>query len=208
MPQPHLSQLDIWILALYAVMMIVLGVAASRNTKGANDYFLAGRNMNWFMIGFALFASNISSTTMVGLAGDAYSTGISVYNYEWMAGVVLVFFSVFILPMVLRSQVYTMPEYLERRFDRRARSMFAMLTLFLNIVVDTAASLYAGMLRNSAGGSIGTKAIDQSGKARPLTSAPRICCTSLWRLSILMREYRSTTRPSSPSSDWMKACRL
>lgn len=146
MPQPHLSQLDIWILALYAVMMIILGVAASRNTKSANEYFLAGRNMNWFMIGFALFASNISSTTMVGLAGDAYSTGISVYNYEWMAGVVLVFFSVFILPMVLRSQVYTMPEYLERRFDRRARSMFALLTLFLNIVVDTAASLYAGSL--------------------------------------------------------------
>lgn len=146
MPQPHLSTLDIWILGLYAVMMIVLGAAASRNTKGAKDYFLAGRNMNWFMIGFALFASNISSTTLVGLAGDAYSTGISVYNYEWMAGVVLVFFCIFILPMVLRSQVYTMPEYLERRFDRRARTMFAWLTLFLNIVVDTAASLYAGSL--------------------------------------------------------------
>lgn len=146
MPQPHLSNLDLWILAIYALAMIVLGAIASRDTKGAKDYFLAGRNMNWFMIGFALFASNISSTTLVGLAGDAYSTGISVYNYEWMAGVVLVFFSVFILPMVLRSQVYTMPEYLERRFDRRARTMFAWLTLFLNIVVDTAASLYAGSL--------------------------------------------------------------
>lgn len=146
MPQPHLSMLDVWILALYAIMMIVLGVVASKDTKGAKDYFLAGRSMNWFMIGFALFASNISSTTLVGLAGDAYSTGISVYNYEWMAGVVLVFFSIFILPMVLRSQVYTMPEYLERRFDRRARTMFAWLTLFLNIVVDTAASLYAGSL--------------------------------------------------------------
>jgi len=146
MPQADLSAWDYAILAAYAAAMIVVGYLASRKGGGTSEYFLAGRSMNWFMIGFALFASNISSTTLVGLAGDAYATGISVYNYEWMAGVVLAFFAIFILPMVLRSQVYTMPEYLERRFDRRARTLFAILTLFLNIVVDTAASLYAGSL--------------------------------------------------------------
>lgn len=146
MPQADLSAWDYAILAIYAAAMIVVGYFAARRGGGASDYFLAGRSMSWFMIGFALFASNISSTTLVGLAGDAYATGISVYNYEWMAGVVLAFFAIFILPMVLRSQVYTMPEYLERRFDRRSRTLFAILTLFLNIVVDTAASLYAGSL--------------------------------------------------------------
>ena len=142
----ELHAIDLWIVAGYAVAMIAIGLFMSGKSHGADDYFLAGRGMGWFVIGFSLFASNISSTTLVGLAGDAYSTGISVYNYEWMAGIILAFYAIFILPQVLRSQVYTMPEYLERRFDRRSRSIFALLTLFLNIVVDTAASLYAGSL--------------------------------------------------------------
>ncbi len=142
----ELHPIDMGVVAAYGVAIAAIGLAASRRATGASEYFLAGRSMSWFMIGLALFASNISSTTLVGLSGDAYATGISVYNYEWMAGVVLAFYALFILPLVLRSQVYTMPEYLERRFDRRARQIFAALTLFLNIVVDTAASLYAGSL--------------------------------------------------------------
>ena len=93
-----------------------------------------------------LIASNISSTTFVGLAGEAYNTGIAVFNYEWMASVVLAFYAIFLLPFVLRSQVFTMPEYLYKRYDNRARLYFSGLTLFLNIVVDTAGSLYAGAL--------------------------------------------------------------
>ncbi len=143
---PELHPIDLMIIGGYALTMVLIGVAMSGKAHGAADYFLAGRNMGWLVIGFSLFASNISSTTLVGLAGEAYSTGISVYNYEWMAGMILAFYALFILPQVLRSQVFTMPEYLEKRFDRRARSVFALLTLFLNIVVDTAASLYAGSL--------------------------------------------------------------
>jgi SSS family solute:Na+ symporter len=146
MPEAKLAAIDYAMLGLYAAAMLAIGYAASRKTASASEFFLAGRSMRWGVIGLALFASNISSTTLVGLAGDAYATGIAVYNYEWMAGVVLAFFAIFILPMVLRSQVYTMPEYLERRFDRRARTLFAALTLFLNIMVDTAGSLFAGAL--------------------------------------------------------------
>jgi len=94
----------------------------------------------------ALLASNISSTTLIGLAGAAYGTGISVYNYEWMAAVVLVFFSIFFLPFLLRARVYTLPEYLERRYNGTARLYFSGLTLFLNIVVDTSSALYGGAL--------------------------------------------------------------
>lgn len=141
-----LHEADIAILLAYFVFALGLGIFLSRKHQDAEDYFLAGRSMLWPFIGISLFASNISSTTLVGLAGDAYSTGISVFNYEWMAAVVLVFFAIFLLPFVLRSGVYTMPEYLERRFDGRARTYFAALTLFLNIVIDTAGSLYAGSL--------------------------------------------------------------
>ena len=142
----ELHAIDITILVAYFVFVMGLGIYLGRKYEDAEDYFLAGRSMIWPFIGLSLFASNISSTTLIGLAGEAYSTGISVFNYEWMAAVVLVFFAIFILPFVLKSGVYTMPEFLERRFDGRARIYFAGLTIFLNIVVDTAGSLFAGAL--------------------------------------------------------------
>lgn len=142
----RLGALDLGVIAAYAIGIIVLGLVVSKRKASTEDYFLASRSMTWPVIGLALLASNISSTTLIGLAGAAYSTGISVYNYEWMAIVVLAFFCVFFLPFLLRSQVYTLPEYLERRYDRRARTYFSALTIFLNIVVDTAGTLYGGAL--------------------------------------------------------------
>jgi SSS family solute:Na+ symporter len=102
--------------------------------------------MIWPVIGISLYASNMGSTALVGLSGDAYATGISVFNYEWMAAVVLVFFAVFLAPFYIKSRVYTMPEFLERRYDSRSRYYFSGLTLFGNIVIDTAGHLYAGGL--------------------------------------------------------------
>ena len=142
----QLSGLDLTVIALYALGIIALGLYVSKRRASAEDYFLASRSMTWPVIGLALLASNISSTTLIGLAGAAYGTGISVYNYEWMATVVLAFFCVFFLPFLLRSQVYTLPEYLERRYDRRSRVYFSALTIFLNIVVDTAGTLYGGAI--------------------------------------------------------------
>ncbi|MEM7500419.1 MAG: sodium:solute symporter [Pseudomonadota bacterium] len=144
--QFELHTIDITIIVVYFIFMVSIGLYFAGKNEGAQDYFLAGRRMIWPLVGFSLFASQISSTTLVGLAGDAYSTGISVYNYEWMSAVLMAFFAVFLLPLYLKSQVYTMPEYLERRYDGRARTYFAILTLFLNIVLDTAGSLYAGAL--------------------------------------------------------------
>lgn len=143
---PNLQPIDLIIIGLYIVFVVWLGLRLGKKHDTAEDYFLAGRTMIWPFIGLSLFASNISSTTLIGLAGDAYSTGISVYNYEWMAAFILVFFAIFFLPFILRAKVYTMPEFLERRFDARARNYFSVLTLFLNIVVDTAGSLYSGGL--------------------------------------------------------------
>jgi SSS family solute:Na+ symporter len=141
--------LGLWdwlVVALYGVLLLIVGFSTARRHARAEDYFLASRSSRWPAIGMSLFSSNISSTALIGLAGAAYATGISVYDYEWSAAVVLVLFCLFLLPFVLRSRVYTMPEFLERRYDRRARLYLALLTLFLNIFLDSACSLYSGSL--------------------------------------------------------------
>lgn len=102
--------------------------------------------MTWPIVGIALFSANISSSTLVGLASDAYQTNINVYNYEWFAVVVLIFFSIFFLPFYLKSKVYTMPEFLERRYDSRSRYYFSFITVLGNVMVDTAAALYVGSI--------------------------------------------------------------
>ena len=140
------SVLDLLVVLVCAGGIVGLGLALSRRKARAEDYFLASRASRWPAIGLALFASNISSTAIVGLAGAAYVMGISVYDYEWSAGVVLVFYCVFLLPFVLRSRAYTMPEFLERRYDGRVRVYFAVLNVFLNVFVDLAAALYCGAL--------------------------------------------------------------
>nr|HQV31724.1 sodium:solute symporter [Calditrichia bacterium] len=146
MPDFVLHPIDLGIIFAYVVFVVWLGFRLGAKHHTADDYFLAGRSMVWPFIGLSLFASNISSTTLIGLAGDAYHTGISVFNYEWFAVIILIFFVIFFLPFVLEAKIFTMPEFLERRYDARARNYFSVLTLFLNIVVDTAASLYAGGL--------------------------------------------------------------
>ncbi|MEL6250408.1 MAG: sodium:solute symporter [Bacteroidota bacterium] len=140
-----LDTIDIVIMILYAVAMIWYGLRHAKR-ESSEDYFLAGRNMIWPIVGISLFAANISSTTLVGLAGDAYSTGISVFNYEWSAVIILIFFSMFFLPFYLKSGVYTMPEFLEKRFDARSRYYFSFTTLIGNVLIETAAPLYIGSL--------------------------------------------------------------
>lgn len=141
-----LSSLDLIILCLYLIGIVVYGLWHGRNHKDAGDYFLAGRSLKWHLIGLSLFASNVSSSTLVGLAGSGYATGFSVFSYEWMAAVVLVIFAVFFLPVYLNTKIYTMPEYLEKRYGPAARSYFSILTILLITFVDTAGTLYAGSL--------------------------------------------------------------
>ncbi|MCH2081198.1 MAG: sodium:solute symporter [Saprospiraceae bacterium] len=141
----NLSTLDISIMILYAVLIIAYGIYHGKRNS-SEEYFLAGRGMTWPIVGIALFSANISSSTLIGLAGDAYKTNMHVYNYEWFAVVVLIFFAIFFLPFYLKSGVYTMPEFLEKRYDRRSRYYFSFTTIIGNILVDTAAGLYVGSI--------------------------------------------------------------
>jgi len=146
MPQFQLTAPDLLMVLVYVVFIVALGFYFAKRTETTDDYFLAGRSLTWWLIGFSLFASNVSSSTLVGLSSAAFSSGISVYNYEWMAAFVLIVFLVFFLPFYLKTRVYTMPEFLERRFDQRSRYYFSALLILMNIVIDTAAALYAGAL--------------------------------------------------------------
>jgi len=141
-----MAPIDFLIVGAYLIGITLFGLFIGRRDQSSDSFFLASRRSTWPVVGLALLASNISSTTLVGLAGAAYSVGISAYNYEWMGTVVLVFFCVFFIPFLLRSRVYTLPEFLERRFNGFARSYFSAVTLFLNITLNGAASLYCGAL--------------------------------------------------------------
>ncbi len=140
-----LTTLDIAIMIGYAILIIAYGLYHAKR-KNSEEYFLAGRNMLWPIVGISLFAANISSSTLVGLAGDAFKTNTHVYNYEWFATVVLVFFAIFFLPFYLKSRVYTMPEFLERRFDSRSRYYFSFIMIIGNVLIDTGAALYVGTI--------------------------------------------------------------
>lgn len=140
-----LSLFDITILLVYLIGIIWYGLRKGKK-ETSEDYFLAGRNMTWPIVGISLLAANLGSNTLIGLSSDAFQTNTAVYNYEWMAAVVLVFFSVFFMPFYLRSKVYTMPEFLERRFDGRSRYYFSAITIVGNVIIDTATGLYASNL--------------------------------------------------------------
>jgi SSS family solute:Na+ symporter len=141
-----IATIDLAIIAGYFLIVFAIGYVVAQQTESGDDLFLAGRSLAWGTIGFSLFASNISSTTLIGLAGDAYRMGIAVSNYEWMAGVVLVFIAIFFVPFFIRSRLTTIPEYLEKRFDVRSRKYFSGLTIFTSVVIDTAGGIYAGTI--------------------------------------------------------------
>lgn len=134
-----------------AIIVISMGVIiwwALRNGKSGDSksYFLAGRSMSWIVVGLSLFAASISSTTLIGQTGDAYSTGIAVFNYNLVGVVVMVFFALFILPIYINSGIFTIPEFLERRFDSRSRYYFSAICIVGNVFLDAATALYAAAL--------------------------------------------------------------
>ena len=139
-----LAFIDLTIIVLYLLIVVAIGIWSGRGERDAEDYFLAGRALPWYLIGFSFFASNMSGASFVGLMGAAYQHGMTVFNYEWTAALVLIIFALFMLPVFLRARLFTVPEYLEARFDRRARWAYAGFTILTLLFIDTAGALYAG----------------------------------------------------------------
>lgn len=141
-----LSLLDEAIVGVYLGCVVIVGLAGSRLRAHTGEYFLASRRARWPMIGLALFGTNISPGALIGITGSAYALGISVYNYDWMASMILAVFALTFLPLLLRLRVYTMPQYFESRYDHRARLWLASLSILLYVLLDAAGSLYCAAL--------------------------------------------------------------
>ena len=142
----NLHLVDQLVILGYFALVVVIGILVARRTHDGEDLFLAGRSLTWGFIGLSLFASNISSTTIIGLAGAAYDRGIADSVYEWGAGIPFIILALVFVPLYIRSRITTVPEFLEKRFDRRSRLIFSGLTIVVSIIVDTAGGLYAGAL--------------------------------------------------------------
>jgi SSS family solute:Na+ symporter len=140
------TALDTFAFVAYFLVVAAVAVIAGRREKVAADYFLAGRNLPWWVIGISLIASNISTEHFVGMAGSAVDFGLAIASYEWMAAITLVIVARYFLPKYLKLGITTMPEYLEKRFDVRSRSFLAFYMILAYVFVAMATVLYSGGL--------------------------------------------------------------
>ena len=143
-----LSAIDIAIIAIYAVSIFVLAQWVSRekgtHQKDAQDYFLASRALPWWAIGTSLIAANISAEQIIGMSGSGYAIGLGIASYEWMAAITLIIVGKYFLPIFLKNGIYTMPEFLERRYSTTVRTVMAIFWLGVYIFVNLTAILWLG----------------------------------------------------------------
>lgn len=142
----HLNDLDYAVFAVYLLALSLVVWRVSRRERDSVDYFLAGRNLTWWVIGCSLVASNISTEHFVGMAGSGFDVGLAIAAYEWMAAVTIVFVGWLFLPRFLRHGVYTIPEYLQLRYSPAARTVFAAVMVINFIFIALATVLYSGGL--------------------------------------------------------------
>lgn len=145
-----LAPLDLAILGVYAVSIFALAQWVSRERPGhaktTTDYFLASKSLPWWAIGASLIAANISAEQIIGMSGSGYVIGLAIASYEWMAALTLLIVGKFFLPIFLRNQIVTMPQFLEQRYGPRIRSVMAVFWLVLYVFVNITSILWLGAL--------------------------------------------------------------
>src|SRR5438067_4382038 len=144
--QKFLGPTDWIFIGIYLIVIAAVSVWSIRKSKDSpTDYFLANRNLGWFVIGASILASNVGSEHIVGLAGTAASTGLVMGHYELHSWIVLTLGWLFV-PFYMRSMVYTMPEFLERRFNEKSRWLLSIIQLLSYVIAKAAVTIYAGAL--------------------------------------------------------------
>lgn len=143
-----MNQLDYLVFAIYILAVIGVALYVSRAKKGqeknTRDYFLAGNTLPWWAIGTSLIAANISAEQLIGMTGDGYVIGLAIASYEWMAAATLIIVAKYFLPIFLERQIYSMPQFLDIRYDGRVRTGMAILWLVLYVFVNLTSILYLG----------------------------------------------------------------
>src|SRR6516165_6107202 len=152
---------DIVIIGFYFALVFAIGMYFARRERTSEDYFLAGRNVGWFFIGASLFVSNISTEHFIGLSGTGASSGLAVGHFEWLACLILLILGWVFVPFYLRSNVFTMPEFLERRYNRQSAVYLAGISIIAYISTKISVQLYAAsvVLERIAGWSLVKTAI-------------------------------------------------
>jgi SSS family solute:Na+ symporter len=156
-----LAPIDLAIIAAYFMVVFAIGFYFARKERTSTDYFLASRDVGWFFIGASLFVSNISTEHFIGLSGTGASSGLAVGHFEWLACLILLVLGWVFVPFYLRSNVFTMPEFLERRFSRHCAVYLAAISIIAYIFTKISVQLYAAsvVLERIAGWSLVKTAI-------------------------------------------------
>jgi SSS family solute:Na+ symporter len=142
--------LDYAIFAIYAIIILGVGLWVSRNKKGetksTEDYFLASKSLPWWAIGASLIAANISAEQFIGMSGSGFAGGLAIATYEWMAALTLIVVGKFFLPIFIKKEIYTIPEFVEQRFSSQLKTILAVFWIGLYVFVNLASVLYLGGL--------------------------------------------------------------
>ncbi|MDP2721137.1 MAG: sodium/sugar symporter [Bacteroidales bacterium] len=140
--------LDYLIFGAYAVLIISVGLYVSRTKKGeektAEDYFLAGKTLPWWAIGASLIAANISAEQFIGMSGSGMAAGLAIASYEWMAAITLIIVGKYFLPIFIKQGLYTIPEFVEKRFNTSLKTILAVFWIALFVFVNLTSVLYLG----------------------------------------------------------------
>src|SRR6266478_4187870 len=157
----NLATVDLVIIGVYFAIVFGIGMYFARKERTSEDYFLAGRDIGWFFIGASLFVSNISTEHFIGLSGTGASSGLAVGHFEWLACLILLILGWVFVPFYLRSNVFTMPEFLERRFNRQSAVYLAGISIIAYIFTKISVQLYAAsvVLERVAGWSLWKTAV-------------------------------------------------
>jgi SSS family solute:Na+ symporter len=156
-----LAPIDLTIIGVYFLVVFGIGFYFSRKERTSEEYFLAGRDIGWFFIGASLFVSNISTEHFIGLSGTGASSGLAVGHFEWLACLILLILGWVFVPFYLRSNVFTMPQFLERRFSRQCAVYLAGISIIAYIFTKISVQLYAAsvVLERVAGWSLWKTAV-------------------------------------------------
>jgi len=144
------STIDTIVFCAYALVIVALGLWVSRDKEGhqknATDYFLAGKSLPWWAIGASLIAANISAEQIIGMSGSGFAVGLAIASYEWMAAVTLIIVGKYFLPIFIEKEIFTIPEFVEKRFNSTLKTILAVFWIALFVFVNLTTVLYLGAL--------------------------------------------------------------
>ena len=142
-----LALVDYAIFAVYVAVIISVGLLVSRrNRQSTEGYFLAGKSLPWWAVGASLIAANISAEQFIGMSGSGFSIGLGIASYEWASALTLLLVGKFFLPIFIRQEIYTIPQFVEKRYNNTLKTILAVFWVCLYIFVNLTSVLYLGGL--------------------------------------------------------------